>query len=135
MLSFFMYLLFTTAFVFAGAAFIKIAHISIQPMQWADAVFGYQKMLNRLYDSPKKLYNTLLFKILGGCEVCFAHFLAVLWFVGYVVCSTAILDYWVTDEVHHAWQTIIVNIVWYLLVVCSTSILGLYFITKLFEKK
>jgi hypothetical protein len=134
MLNFFLFMMFTLMFVFSGAAFIKVLHISIQPFQWIDSLFGWQRMLNKL-DQKNSILTHGLFKILGGCEVCFSHALSVIWFAGYCTCSNVFLGFWVSSLASSTLSCIIVNIVWYLVFVCSTSMAGLYFITKLFEKK
>lgn len=64
------FLLYTVFFIIGYACIIKMLHFSIQPGQWIDKYFDWQKRL-RVWDEQGK---ETLSKWLGGCEMCTCAF-------------------------------------------------------------
>ena len=114
----------------ANASFVKVLHVSIQPGQWLDLLFDYQKRLLH-WDMKGKLF---LSKAGGNCEICFSHFVAFCCYWVYVLCMNAVLHVWITDTLDSWFWAVLVNVVWYLVYMCIGSMLSLYFIVKLFAK-
>ena len=114
----------------ANASLVKILHISIQPGQWIDTLFNYQKHLQE-WDLRG---NIFLSKVGGNCEVCFSHTLTFFGYWVYVVFMNMVLNVWISDSLEVMWQILLVNIVWYLVYASIGSMLSLYFIVKLFAK-
>ena len=125
-----MFLLYTILALVANASLVKILHISIQPGQWIDMLFGYQKRLQQ-WDLNG---NILLSKIGGNCEVCFSHILTFIGYWLYMLFMNIVADIWITDAVDNWFWVVFGNVLWYLLYVSVGSMLSLYFITKLFAK-
>lgn len=125
-----MFLLYTILALVANASLVKILHISIQPGQWIDMLFGYQKRLQQ-WDLNG---NILLSKIGGNCEVCFSHILTFIGYWLYMLFMNTVADVWITDTVDNWFWVVFGNVLWYLLYVSIGSMLSLYFITKLFAK-
>ncbi len=125
-----MFILYTILALVANASLVKILHISIQPGQWIDILFGYQKRLQQ-WDLKG---NILLSKIGGNCEVCFSHILTFIGYWLYMLFMNTIADIWITDTVDNWFWVVFGNVLWYLLYVSIGSMLSLYFITKLFAK-
>ncbi len=124
------FLLYTIIAWLANASLVKILHISIQPGQWIDALFDYQKRLLN-WDIKGKL---VLSKAGGNCEVCFSHILTFFGFWVYVLFMNKVLHVWITDGIDGWIWVLLVNMMWYLVYVSIGSMLSLYFITKLFAK-
>lgn len=121
------FLIFTLAFVLANAAFATLIWVSIQPEQWIDRLFGWQKMLNKIGMKPG-FGNEFLYKALGGCEFCFCHFITVICFVFYCLFMSNVIGWF---DVKSTWVQIVLNIVWYLLYNSMGTIFSFLFITKL----
>lgn len=124
------FLLYTLLAWLANASLAKILHISIQPGQWIDTLFNWQKRLQQ-WDMEGRV---LLVKIGGYCEVCFSHFITFLCFWGYALFMNYAVGYWVTAISPNIIVSITLNAIWYLVYVSVGSTLSLYFITKLFTK-
>lgn len=124
------FLLYTAVALVANASLVKILHISIQPGQWIDSLFNYQKRLQQ-WDMDGDIF---LSKVGGNCEVCFCHVLTFVGYWLYLLFMNGVVDIWITDAVHSWFWIVFGNVLWYLLYVSTGSMLSLYFITKLFSK-
>lgn len=127
------FLLYTLLFWVGTACAARVAYFSIQPGQWVDSIFGWQRMLDRLYASTQP-WRRALEKILGGCEMCFSHFVAFCSFWLYVIFAHQVLHFWITSPVSGWGWKIIVNIIWYLLYGSMGTILNLHTILYLKNK-
>ena len=112
-----LFITYTILAFLAIAAMAKLLHFSIQRGQWLG---GWQNVLRRIAESKNPSWS----KPLGYCEVCFAHMLA---FIGFFVYLGFVS--WVGVWPFSFWQ----SAVWYLVFVPISSMLNLYFITKLFD--
>lgn len=120
MLIFFLYTVFYLIGLSCG---IKIFHLSIQPEQALDMIFGWQKMLNYLYESQSKLKN-LLGKALGDCEKCMSFWASVI--------ATIIYRFTIPNwEIKGA----LANMAWLIVFHSICTILSLFIITQLFSKR
>lgn len=103
----FMFIIYTLLFMFSSVGMFKFLWIAIQEGQ----MFGrYQKLLDWLYS--KNLYN--LEKFLGGCEVCFAHFVSIISFIIYNIFMREMELYLVRSWLNLVWYIVYVMTVWYL---------------------
>ena len=109
----------------ATMCFTKIAYFSIQHGQWADLLFHWQRMLDHLYESKSKFKN-YMFKVLGGCIMCFSHAIAFVSFWLYLFFCLSIPKFWITDIVDYQndWRGQIVfwgiNVIWYVIYMSIT---------------
>lgn len=118
---------FACIFLVCTAAIVKTAYITIQPGQ----IFGgWQHVLNRLNESQGRIANAL-FKPLGGCEFCFAHMFAVISYALFVLFITYILGSWPLHMTGNFWINAGVNVVGYLMYVCTSTVLSTLAITRL----
>jgi len=124
------FILYTVVALVANASFVKILHISIQPGQWIDSLFNYQKRLQK-WDLTG---NIFLSKVGGNCEVCFSHAFTFVGYWMYLLFMNGVVDLWITDAVNNWFWVVFGNVLLYLLYVSVGSMLALYFITKLFVK-
>lgn len=124
------FLLYTIIAWLANASLAKIIHISIQPGQWIDTLFNYQKRLQQ-WDMSGNLFFS---KAGGYCEVCFSHLLSFIGYWIYILFMNTIADVWIADFVQAWYWVVFGNIVWYLVYISIGSMLSLYFITKLFTR-
>lgn len=124
------FLAYTIVAWLANASLVKILHISIQPGQWIDTLFDYQKKLLN-WDLQGKLF---LSKAGGNCEMCFSHLLTFFGFWIYALFMNGVVGVWITDELDGWMWIVLANAMWYLVYVSIGSMLSLYFITKLFTK-
>lgn len=124
------FLLFTLIAWIATACMTKVLFFSIQDGQWLDSLFGWQKMLTRMGND-----NSILYKPLGGCEMCFSHMIAFISFWIYVFVMRIGFDMWVTDSIDSFWIAAAINTIWYLVYVAISCNINLYFITQLFREK
>ena len=113
MLEILVYLLSTIIVWLAGNFILKIFFQMIQKGEALDIVFGWQKMLEKLYGGNQ--FKQLLGKALGDCEKCFAFWFMPLWFSVYYFLSTQILGLWITDFMHSysTGKWFFINTLWY----------------------
>lgn len=88
----------------------KVLYISIQPDQWIDTLFKWQKLISYFGDRPGPL-NTLLYKTLGGCSFCFSHAITFICFWGYVLVMISGHLWPIFDTVLGQWAF---NVCWYM---------------------
>lgn len=74
-----MFLVTTLLFIIGNATLAFILYMSIQKDQIFDLLFKWQNML-RKFDISGTRTGLILYKILGGCLLCFSHLLS---FVGF----------------------------------------------------
>lgn len=74
-----MFLLTTLLFIIGNAALAFILYVSIQKDQIFDLLFKWQNNLRKLDISGTKV-GLVFYKILGGCLLCFSHFVS---FIGF----------------------------------------------------
>jgi hypothetical protein len=112
-----LFLFYTLIFWLAVAGFTFMLWVSIQPGNWAE------KWQNRLrkWDLDG---NEFLYRIMGGCQVCFSHAIAQVSFLFYVAFFLS-LDIWAPG--------IIGSIIWYIVYISVCTNINLFFITKLYK--
>ncbi len=108
---------------------LKIFYVAIQEGQMLDLLFGWQKMLAKLYGSNKPWKN-LLGKALGDCEMCTAFWFMPAWYALYWVMSRWVLHQFITDKVEHNLAKILVGIVWYFVFHSIGAVYGLVTVIK-----
>lgn len=113
----------TILFILGNASLAFMLFMSIQQDQWIDKLFKWQKML-REYDLKGTASGMALYKVLGGCELCFAHLIS---FLGYWVYLVFI--FLLQTEVRH-WA---IWVIFYFIYVPLTTNVSLYFIKKLYK--
>ena len=126
-------LIFTLLFWFGIACFAKVLFLSIQRGQWLDTLFGWQKKLREM-DIRHKPIDVFLSKIGGNCELCFSHAIAFLGYWSYLT-FMLIKSHWITSHKDGVLSIIFLNVIWYLIFVCGGTVINLWFILKLFNKK
>lgn len=128
MLTFFLY---TILFWIAGGCFARYYFLAIQHGKILDVLFGYQNMLERLFSKGGKW--RLIENMLGGCEMCYCSFAALLWFAPYVMFTYTVGNVWLPFGSIGA--AIAVNLIWGLVYTSIQFNLNLLFVTgKLFNK-
>lgn len=113
------FLLYSIIFLIAGGCSLWVFNQMIQPDGALDVVFGWQKMLAKLYNGGK--WEQLLGKALGDCPQCMAFWFMPVWYGVYVVFMNVAIGYWITD-------TIVGNIIWYVVFHSIGAVAGLVFI-------
>jgi len=132
------FLLLTIMFLLAGNGIVKIFFEMIQDGGALDVVFGWQKILKKLYAKESKVAH-LLESMLGGCKRCFSFWFMPTWFLFYCITSKYAFHIWITDLITHSgfWHWVIIcltNWTWY----CMFHALGAeggYFILTKFKNK
>jgi hypothetical protein len=117
------FLLYTILFFCGTAALVKVLHQSIQEGEWLDTLFGWQRMLSRLFQSPKRWKRDLA-KPLGDCAFCFSHAVTFICFWFYVLFAHTVLHFWISWPVHYLFAKVIINIGWYVLYGSIGTVLG-----------
>lgn len=97
-----LFLIYTLIMWFAGNCILKIFQQMTADGGALDVVFGWQKMLAKLYSGGK--WAQLLGKALGDCPVCTAFWFMPFWFVVYYFMAPIFVEWPITG----GW-----NIVWY----------------------
>lgn len=105
------FIIISLLFLIAGNAMLKIFFEMIQSGGALDIVFGWQKMLERLYGSTKK-WKQLLGKALGDCERCTAFWFMPFWFICYYAFSNLVLHRWITTGLDAIWAICLINWIW-----------------------
>ncbi|KAB1228444.1 hypothetical protein [Chryseobacterium viscerum] len=113
----------TILFILGNASLAFILFMSIQKDQWIDKLFKWQSML-RNFDVKGTPSGMAAYKILGGCELCFAHLIS---FMGYWV---YLLLMFILKMDYAHW---FVLVIWYFIYVPLTTNISLYFIKKLYQ--
>ncbi|ROI05445.1 hypothetical protein EGI16_03400 [Chryseobacterium sp. G0240] len=113
----------TILFILGNASLAFILFMSIQKDQWLDKLFKWQKML-RDFDIKGTPTGMAAYKILGGCELCFAHLIS---FLGYWVYLVFI--FLLQTEVRH-WA---IWVIFYFIYIPLTTNVSLFFIKKLYQ--
>lgn len=117
-----------TLFALIGTAcFAKVFFFSIQQDQWIDTLFGWQDMIEGFGHKPGA-WNTIAYKILGGCSFCFAHFVSLICFICYVVilCTNG---FWPSFETGLGQWSF--NIGWYFVFIPTSTVLSSLVINRL----
>lgn len=112
--------------ILATACVAKVAYMTTQP----GMIFGgWQHVLNRMNDANSRVANWL-YRPLGGCELCFAHAWGVLSFIGFVcfINYIAFPGFW---TVHWSFMSIVANVAFYLMYVCTSTVVSTMCITRL----
>jgi len=120
------FILYTLIFWFAGNCILRIFHFAIQPEQALDMIFGWQRMLNNLYESNNKALN-LLGKALGDCQMCMSFWFMILWYWAYFFTIRS-LGLWPFDG-------ILTNIIWYIAFHSIGTVAGLFILGIKLKKK
>lgn len=104
------FLLLTVFFAVAQMAALWLFHRMIAPGGMFDILFGWQKMLERLYGG--KTWQQLLGKALGDCEMCTAFWFQVPWYVLYFLFCRLTIDYFPTDHTQYAVVKVVIFLAW-----------------------
>lgn len=120
------FLLYTVVFWFAGGCILWLFNLMIQPDGALDVVFGWQKMLAKLYNGSK--WQQLLGKALGDCPQCTAFWFMPFWYGVYVLFMNVVIGYWITTSIGG-------NIVWYIVFHAIGAVAGFVFIIAKMRKK
>lgn len=123
------FILITLLFLSAGACVLRLFFAMIQDGGALDVLFGWQKMLSRLYGSQSKFKN-LLGKALGDCRQCTAFWFMPFWFLCYYAFCKLVLGYWVTDSLEKWYAIGIVNYIWLAVFWSIGGVSGFYFNNK-----
>lgn len=114
------FLLITLFFIFGTASIMKLVHFASQRGQILDKAFRWQDKLQSWAESGKDAYA----KWGGFCEVCFCAFWSVFGSVAYIL-FLVVVGYMVLP----IWAIILwIPFYWSL-----TTVISLYFVTKLFS--
>ncbi|VXB02700.1 hypothetical protein [Chryseobacterium sp. 8AT] len=111
-----MFIVTTLMFIIGNAALAFILYMSIQKDQIFDLLFKWQNML-RKFDVAGTTNKLILYKILGGCLLCFSHFLS---FIGFWLYLLFILE--LNAGLPAFWMWIII----YFVYVPTSTTLSLY---------
>lgn len=111
------FIVYTVVFWLAVAGLTFMLWVSIQPGNWAEK---WQRKL-RQWDVNG---NEFLYRVMGGCQLCFSHAIAQLSFLLYVALFFA-LEIWSLG--------IVGSVIWYLVYISMCTNLNLFFITKLYK--
>lgn len=98
------FIIFTLLFWGAQSAALFFFLQMTKEGQLLDILFGWDKMLNKLYNSEKKWKN-LLEKALGGCNICTAFWMSPICFALYCLFAHS-LGIWVISGV-------LPNLIWF----------------------
>lgn len=107
---FLVYLIYTLFFIAAANCSLRILYEMIQPEGLLDIVFGWQKMLSKLYGGNKA--QQLLGKALGDCMRCMSFWYMPMWYVFYYLFCEHVMGIWITDNVTSTIATFFVNWLW-----------------------
>lgn len=102
-----MFIVYTLLFMLSGVAMFKFMWLAIQEGQMLGK---YQRFLTYLRN--RGLYN--LENFLGGCEMCFSHFMAIVSFILYNIFMREMDMYLVKSWLNIVWYLVYVCTVWYL---------------------
>lgn len=105
---------------FAGVCILKVFMQMIAPDGALDVVFGYQKLLGKLYSGNK--FEQLLGKAIGDCQMCTAFWFMPVWYAAYAFVSNTVLDYWISSN-------ILVNIIWYFVFHSIGAVIGAFILS------
>lgn len=111
------FIVFSLIFWIGVAGFTFMLWVSIQPGNWAEK---WQNKL-RAWDLSG---NEFLYRVMGGCQVCFAHAVAQLSFLVYLAFFFC-LELWSMGFLG--------GLIWYGLYISISTNLNLFFITKLYK--
>lgn len=109
-------LLYSLLFLAANVAMGRFALLAVAPENMLDILFGWQSMLNKMWESKNKIVK-LLEKMLGGCNMCLLHMVSIVSYIMYYIASTKIGHVWVTDYVTGSIWKVVINIIWYIVFV------------------
>lgn len=134
------FILLTILSIIAGNAMLKVFFEMTKSGGGLDVMFGWQKMLERLYskgsmqNKPAKFYMWAE-NALGGCERCTSFWFMPLWFACYYIVSKYVFHVWITDDLHNWALIIFVNWFWYSMFHSVGALSGYMALTKLLKKK
>jgi len=132
------YLILTLLFLIGGACMLWWFFAMIQRGGALDIVFGWQDMLERLYNGTKA--QQLLGNALGDCKKCTSFWFMPVWFCCYYLICKFVFHGWITDLIvidnicAYSAVVCIVNIVWYAIFHSIGGMIGLLYLNKLFDK-
>lgn len=104
-----------------------------------DIAFGWQKMLQRLYNGNK--WQQLRGKALGECRMCTCFWFMPLWFFLYYIMCKLSGHYWITDTLHVSNQYLywigvcLLNFSWYCCFHSIGAMIGFVTLNKILEKQ
>ena len=133
-----LFIIISVIFCLAATCMLKWFFTMIQPEGALDIAFGWQKMLQRLYNGSK--WQQLRGKALGDCQMCTCFWFMPLWFAFYYIFSKLIVHYWITDALHVPnifiyWLGVcLVNLSWYACFHSIGAMVGLVTLNKIFNK-
>ena len=122
-----MFVIYTILSLLGSASLVWMFYCLIQHGQLFDILFKWQNFLRKM-DIKGTFKGLVLYKILGGCELCFAHFVSVILFIPYCF---IMLQFSFDQLILSKWYF---WIFWYLVYVPINTNLSLFFIKKLYAK-
>lgn len=105
-----MFIVYTVIFWIANIAMAQFLYKAIQQGAMFDVLFGWQKMLAKLYS--KGGLRELLGKFLGDCAQCFMHFVSIINFAMYAIVMNKWIGVWIEND-SEVWYWVL-NVIWYL---------------------
>jgi hypothetical protein len=118
------FLILTVIFWYAGNCILRLFFAMIQPDAMLDRVFGYRKLLDRLYGAENK-YLRSLGDALGNCQLCISFWFMPLWFICYWIFTRISLDWFITDKAESIAGKIFIGLIWYMAFHAIGAITGL----------
>jgi hypothetical protein len=126
------WLLYTILVIPAFGFMMRFFFQMIEPGGALDVVFGWQKMLDKLYRGGK--VSKLLEKALGGCKLCCTFWMAVPYFFAYWAFSRILFDYYPTDGMVW-WKAIAFHVFWYVVIHVLVAGVGFAILTAKNKKE
>lgn len=122
------FLLYTAIFMVAGLCILSTFYAMQAEGGALDVVFGWQKMLNRLYNGNKA--QQLLGKALGDCQQCTSFWFMFLWFFAYWGFCRLVLGWYITDVAGWWLWKGIIGFIWYSVFHSIGAVSGLFSLLK-----
>jgi hypothetical protein len=121
------FLLYTIFFILGSVSFVTVMWVSIQPGQWLDSLFGWQRVLNRI-GMRSGPFNELVYKAFGGCMFCFCHWMSFLCFWTYALFMTQNVG-WFSGS-HIVWVGLM-NVTWFLCFDFISTVISFLTVSKI----
>lgn len=122
------FLAWTVIFWIATACIAKVFFVATQEGQ----LLGKWQQVLRKWDISGTASGMLLSKIGGYCELCYSHAWGLIGFIVYATFTGGVIGIW-PPSWGGLFLDILLNVVWAVVFVHTSTIVTLYFITKLFK--
>lgn len=117
------WLLYSVMVIPAYGMVLRLFFTMIEEGGALDVVFGWQKMLARLYSGNKA--QQLIGKALGDCKVCTSFWFAIPWFFLYWSFSHILFGYYPTMEIESWFWKITFHVFWYIVIHAVAATVGM----------